>query len=98
MKLAAWREVRNRVSILVFLELALRLPFMGRGFLRLNVSILVFLELALRLCGSSRASLLYTGFQSLFSWNSLFDLAQHKALLRPAPVSILVFLELALRR
>ena len=135
----------QRVSILVFLELALRLPdetfyigldasfnpcFPGtrsstlkvsRSSSRRGVSILVFLELALRptihdlgllyLRGfnpcfpGTRSSTMwviappsvYFQFQSLFSWNSLFDTRKSTALSSPLRVSILVFLELALR-
>ena len=61
------------VSILVFLELALRPVGSRRSECLQLVSILVFLELALRLRGMEYPTALIALFQSLFSWNSLFD-------------------------
>jgi len=114
----------SRVSILVFLELALRLGrpmrywnmrrkrfnpcFPGtrsstlRSFsmslmIGSRVSILVFLELALRPCNTVMREGVFNGFQSLFSWNSLFDFPMKHFTSDWTQVSILVFLELALR-
>ena len=60
------------VSILVFLELALRQLKKTLRTKQVRVSILVFLELALRLARNYLPNR-DVGFQSLFSWNSLFD-------------------------
>ena len=61
------------VSILVFLELALRPEPVRGGEDILPVSILVFLELALRRQLYNPFAIFMMSFQSLFSWNSLFD-------------------------
>jgi len=64
----------------------------------LVVSILVFLELALRREKGESVMEYRLQFQSLFSWNSLFDFEREmNAVHIEGPVSILVFLELALR-
>jgi len=62
-----------------------------------EVSILVFLELALRLEYVISSLCKELKFQSLFSWNSLFDTTVFPGSPTSIPVSILVFLELALR-
>ena len=89
--------VRGRkVSILVFLELALRPHFLvARGWWK-EVSILVFLELALRRLRALRHDQIFCSFNPCFPGTRSSTLFDRRALL-PESVSILVFLELALR-
>ena len=86
-----------RVSILVFVELALD-GWIRRDFLPelQGVSILVFVELALDDRGNSSFRGEEPWFQSLFSWNLLLMISWPPWLPPEHPVSILVFVELAL--
>ena len=90
-----WRHP-GRVSILVFVELALDHRQVIRSRLRRRVSILVFVELALDLHSTFTIQISLSPFQSLFSWNLLS--INTPALLASSSdgVSILVFVELAL--
>ncbi len=85
-----------KVSILVFLDLALRGPGPDRKGDRVPVSILVFLDLALR--GERCPGIICRGeFQSLFSWILLSEVGDEFSNDLQKKVSILVFLDLALR-
>ena len=89
-------ERQKRVSILVFVELALGLSQVFYISNNLRVSILVFVELALGLDITIFIFSTYIGFQSLFSWNLPSDPDRISQSWPRQSVSILVFVELAL--
>ena len=87
----------TRVSILVFVELALEQPFFEHSEGIQAVSILVFVELALEHVIKYLLGYRYK-FQSLFSWNLLSNASVPAPVSANLIVSILVFVELALER
>ena len=89
--------VQSRVSILVFVELALDGSAVAApAILCISVSILVFVELALDGCSPGWNSSPCPWFQSLFSWNLLLMDDAGGGQRVKLCVSILVFVELAL--
>ena len=89
-------EPGTRVSILVFVELALDGHCQTGWTGQLQVSILVFVELALDVDGLEIPCKSVTPFQSLFSWNLLLMFFSSLLIIQEIIVSILVFVELAL--